>query len=177
MKVIETKYKGYRFRSRTEARWAVFFQTAGVPWKYEPEGFEDGTTRYLPDFKLTSTPNYEEAVKANVPDFGLSSWDFSPPPLFVEVKGTRNLSVGEKQKIKMFVEAGNILLIVFGDPSFDKDTNSDWVLLVPEKQRDVSGSCLQVDLFNRGIFIGAKTMEKAILAARSARFEHGECPA
>lgn len=25
--VIETEYKGYRFRSRLEARWAVFFDT------------------------------------------------------------------------------------------------------------------------------------------------------
>jgi len=25
--VIETEYKWYRFRSRTEARWAVFFDT------------------------------------------------------------------------------------------------------------------------------------------------------
>src|SRR5262245_3495425 len=33
---IETIYRGYRFRSRLEARWAVFFQTLGVPWEYEP---------------------------------------------------------------------------------------------------------------------------------------------
>jgi hypothetical protein len=26
-KAIETHYKGYRFRSRLEARWAVFFDT------------------------------------------------------------------------------------------------------------------------------------------------------
>lgn len=25
IKAIETEYKGYRFRSRLEARWAVFF--------------------------------------------------------------------------------------------------------------------------------------------------------
>ena len=27
---IETKYKGYRFRSRLEARWAVFFDALGI---------------------------------------------------------------------------------------------------------------------------------------------------
>jgi hypothetical protein len=49
---IETVYKGYRFRSRLEARWAVFFDTLGLPWEYEPEGFELPAGRYLPDFKV-----------------------------------------------------------------------------------------------------------------------------
>ena len=30
LKVKETKYKGYRFRSRLEAKWAVFFDAAGL---------------------------------------------------------------------------------------------------------------------------------------------------
>jgi hypothetical protein len=53
IKAIETVYKGYRFRSRLEARWAVFFDTLGIEWVYEPEGFEttDGY-RYLPDFRI-----------------------------------------------------------------------------------------------------------------------------
>lgn len=52
-KPIETRYKGYRMRSRLEARWAVFFDSLGVEWQYETEGFTlpDGT-RYLPDFWL-----------------------------------------------------------------------------------------------------------------------------
>lgn len=37
---IETRYAGCRFRSRLEARWAVFFDTVGIPWQYEPQGFE-----------------------------------------------------------------------------------------------------------------------------------------
>ena len=53
IKAIETEYNGYRFRSRLEARWAVFFDAAGIEYQYEPEGFElrDGT-KYLPDFYL-----------------------------------------------------------------------------------------------------------------------------
>lgn len=53
IKAIETVYKGYRFRSRLEARWAVYFDALGVAWEYEKEGFdlgEDGW--YLPDFWL-----------------------------------------------------------------------------------------------------------------------------
>lgn len=53
IKPIPTRYKGYHFRSRLEARWAVFFDALGVEWQYEAEGFAlpDGT-KYLPDFWL-----------------------------------------------------------------------------------------------------------------------------
>ena len=37
VKPIETVYKGYRFRSRLEARWAVFFDALDIEWYYEPE--------------------------------------------------------------------------------------------------------------------------------------------
>ena len=40
IKPIETVYNGYRFRSRLEARWAVFFDEAEIPYEYEPEGFD-----------------------------------------------------------------------------------------------------------------------------------------
>lgn len=53
-KAIQTVYNGYRFRSRLEARWAVFFDALGIRYEYEPEGFELGDgTRYLPDFYLS----------------------------------------------------------------------------------------------------------------------------
>lgn len=53
IQAIETVYKGYRFRSRLEARWAVFFDALKLEWEYEPEGFELGKgIRYLPDFKV-----------------------------------------------------------------------------------------------------------------------------
>lgn len=52
VRAIETRYAGVRFRSRLEARWAVFFDTAGVRWHYEAEGFELDGLRYLPDFWL-----------------------------------------------------------------------------------------------------------------------------
>lgn len=50
---IETRYRSYRFRSRLEARWAVAFDSMGVTWSYEPEGFVLPSGRpYLPDFRL-----------------------------------------------------------------------------------------------------------------------------
>lgn len=55
MKAIDTIYNNYRFRSRLEARWAVFFDTLGIKYEYEEEGYESIKTgvRYLPDFRLT----------------------------------------------------------------------------------------------------------------------------
>ena len=80
MKAIETIYKGYRFRSRLEARWAVFFDKMGIKFEYEKEGYEKGDYRYLPDFYL---PQYGMHVEvkgvmdersavtlANMIDFG-----------------------------------------------------------------------------------------------------------
>jgi hypothetical protein len=50
---IETVFDGYRFRSRLEARWAVFFKTAGIRYIYEPECFRLPSGKlYLPDFYL-----------------------------------------------------------------------------------------------------------------------------
>jgi len=53
VKAIETRYNGHRFRSRTEARWAVLLNHLGVKYEYEPEGYDLGNgVRYLPDFYL-----------------------------------------------------------------------------------------------------------------------------
>lgn len=58
---IKTRYKGYSFRSRTEARYAVAFDSIGVPWEYEVQGFDLGDgVRYLPDFWMPSLDLYIE---------------------------------------------------------------------------------------------------------------------
>jgi hypothetical protein len=60
-RAIETRYKGYRFRSRLEAKWAVYFDALGIEWEYEVEGFELGKLgRYLPDFWLPEFGVYAE---------------------------------------------------------------------------------------------------------------------
>lgn len=67
MKPIETKAYGCRFRSRLEARWAVFFQTLGLQWEYEPEGFDlSPFGRYLPDFLVRGFPGYPEIMWVEV---------------------------------------------------------------------------------------------------------------
>ena len=87
IKAIQTEYKGYLFRSRLEARWAVFFDACGVQWEYEPEGYDLGNgILYLPDFLLHNVA-------------GRAYGD-----LFVEVKG--NMTHNDSKKIKRFIEIG-----------------------------------------------------------------------
>lgn len=117
MKAIETKYKGYRFRSRLEARWAVFFDALGIVWEYEPQGYElsDGT-RYLPDFRIPTV------------NVGF--------PWFVEVKGQAPTS-DELRKCALVVAQnprGDGVWLVQGDPmehrlfyrTFDSPENWAW---------------------------------------------------
>jgi hypothetical protein len=66
MKAIETHYRGYRFRSRLESRWAVFFDSLGIRWEYEIEGFDLDGTRYLPDFWLPEQKYWIE-IKGHEP--------------------------------------------------------------------------------------------------------------
>lgn len=82
---IETRYAGCRFRSRLEARWAVFLDTLGIAWEYEPQGYLVGPKRrpYLPDFWLPGERLWVEVkgsdaqldiellVDAAFPDLGL----------------------------------------------------------------------------------------------------------
>nr|DAT64577.1 MAG TPA: Protein of unknown function (DUF1064) [Caudoviricetes sp.] len=67
VKPIETQYHGYRFRSRLEARWAVFFDVMGIKYEYEKEGFELSSGRYLPDFWLPEWEVWFE-VKPSFPE-------------------------------------------------------------------------------------------------------------
>jgi len=92
MKAIETVYNGYRFRSRLEARWAVFFDAVKLPYSYETEGYELEGYRYLPDFFI--------------PD-----WD-----AFVEIKGKKP-TIDERRKCEALAEASHKpVLLVYGEP-------------------------------------------------------------
>lgn len=63
IKAIETHYNGCRFRSRLEARYAVFFDKLGLRWEYEQEGYEFEGTRYLPDFAIYFFGKYKKFVE------------------------------------------------------------------------------------------------------------------
>lgn len=91
LRAIETPYRGYRFRSRSEARFAVFLDALGIRWDYEIEGYELGSAgRYLPDFWL--------------PDLGI----------WIEIKGT-DPTVEEQQKARaLAMQSENPVYIFYG---------------------------------------------------------------
>lgn len=66
IKAIETRYKDHRFRSRLEARWAVFFDSLDLKYEYEKEGFHTPSGLYLPDFWLPRLKTWVE-IKGRAP--------------------------------------------------------------------------------------------------------------
>lgn len=97
---IQTRYGGCRFRSRLEARWAVFFDSCGVKWEYEKEGYNlsdyseeiGGYTLggYLPDFWLPEFQAWVE-IKGGLPE---EHWKLTLPEVqiwnLVAITGARS---------------------------------------------------------------------------------------
>lgn len=69
LKAIETYWRGNRYRSRLEARWAVFMDAMDIEYRYEPEGFDLDGLWYLPDFWLPKQAIWLE-IKPVEPDDG-----------------------------------------------------------------------------------------------------------
>ena len=110
IKPIETVYNGYRFRSRLEARWAVFFDVLGIEYEYEPEGykFSDGQC-YLPDFYLSNLNTFVEIKRLH--DFEIT-YDHENNIVICD-SGKRKYLEFASQCTK----SGRAFLIAFGDPA------------------------------------------------------------
>jgi hypothetical protein len=63
---IQTFFDGYRFRSRTEARFAVMWRALGWPYQFEMQGFALEQGAFLPDFYLNDCAVFFE-VKGTMP--------------------------------------------------------------------------------------------------------------
>lgn len=75
IKAIETVYpwpNGPRYRSRLEARYAVFFDTLGIKYEYEKEGYQFRSGWYLPDFWLPDLRSWIEIKGKDPSDSELS---------------------------------------------------------------------------------------------------------
>ena len=189
---IQTFYDGRFFRSRLEARWAVVFKTLGVPYEYEPEGFDLGGINYLPDFRVKCYGKRGD-------------YESEPFDLYIEVKGQMTAEDAEKiRRFCAFREQGeglieipdNPLLIVHTIPNdgcatdyamseynmgfdiypFNYETiDGDWFPAYPAATDDGRFYLFGGD----SSYINEKDelrMEYAYMAARCARFEHGETP-
>ena len=178
MQAIDTFYKSYRFRSRLEARWAVYFDQVGVEWEYEPAGFNLGERCYLPDFYLPEFDTYIE-VKPTTKD---KQQVFSDMVAMIESGASAN----------------GKCLAVFGDPLNHKlmavgriDEGQPWQDDFCDQTAisfDLSGEeKLICPTFNLSaaekVSVKLKKTVKSLidnykekLYARCVRFEHGERP-
>ncbi len=195
---IPTEYKGYKFRSRLEARWAVFLDALGVKWEYESEGYYLGDgIYYLPDFRLHNVSINHGHRSRNC-------------TIYLEVKGQMNDE--DAVKIKRFYEIGrdpenhykeseSAIIVVNNIPdgedmneiirSILKEANNhqnDWPTFFNFETIDgdtypaIPGIDLQgtFTLFGYGDnytwCMDKQATERAYRLARQSRFEHGETP-
>jgi hypothetical protein len=226
---IETCYAGHRFRSRLEARWAVFFDHLGIKWRYETEGYNlpDGS-RYLPDFLIHPNtprefwfevkgthPTADELEKAQglatgtkslvfvyfgeieQPGLGLSSWngrdfldycehDVAVKWLWDNETGWYTYPSGPHSwEIGVTPTAYRVDPATERFPAREPKSNHIWwtdcsrcgeVIL---KLQGQEGPCPFADWPEGDLYPSFRhetaRLAAAYKAARSARFEHGEC--
>ena len=175
---IETHWRGYRFRSRLEARWAVFFDTCGYKWEYEPEGYRVGDDAYLPDFLLPTQgilieikPSRFDSLPDDSPEkirveILLSVWNAettNPPPLCLVV-GPPRLA-----EYRLVVCSEH-----FGDCVFARCRRCDGLCYLGDNGW---GGFSGHTCGDHGKWPVADSLQFAYDAASGARFEHGEKPA
>lgn len=192
LKPIETKYNGYRFRSRLEARWAVFFDTLDVPYRYEPEGFDLDGTWYLPDFWLPTwecwveikphSPCYDEmnrccalAGKSGFPCIVLYGdvWPKQHGFMCFRREGPRLVTL-ENWEESYFASCAHCEGVYYLAPG-EWDGDDGEYAIGPHTCGVESGIWLSNGIRPRTITDGDDPcVERAYEVARSARFEHGE---
>jgi hypothetical protein len=200
IKAIETKYKGYRFRSRLEARWAVFFDALKLAWDYEPEGYELPTKKWMTDDP--KDPGIE-VVHRYLPDFYIRDCE-----MFVEIKGSTPTPDEFGKCSELAQQSGKAVLVCWGLPyenpnylycwdttdssggSFDTWGSFLWPVSsatglvvhaerLREDRRIYLGGNFTNEVYNLSCAPfdpNAGHFDWAVNAARAARFEHGEKP-
>lgn len=172
IKAIETVYDGYKFRSRTEARWAVFFNAIGLEYQYESEGFDMDGLRYLPDFYIPSLNRWFE-VKGKP----MTELDMKKCEEFCRRTDNANIKfsvlIGAPDPVRVGDFFG-IMEYVWEWPS--KTYPDNYRLLAPEELCEKE----YYSRFVRGLWVVPDVTEEELGAAgaiaRQARFEHGEKP-
>lgn len=72
------EYHGWHFRSKLERRYAMYLDSVGEKWAYEPLIYGPRGRRYLPDFQILSAtrPTFIE-VKPRLREVGRAQWKMS----------------------------------------------------------------------------------------------------
>lgn len=171
---IETRYKGCRFRSRLEARWAVFFDAAGIAWSYEPQGYVIDGQAYLPDFFLPAFDSFFE-VK------GRHDYDEALLQRFSTGTGMRViLAIGDIPDSANWVEDWSGFITFFPSDEAQQEDGTAWgyedVFLRCDGCEQIKYMNNSYSLMKDGCCDKSRLMPltSELEAARSARFEHGE---
>lgn len=174
---IETQYGGARFRSRLEARWAVFFDEMLIDWEYEPEGYETPDGRYLPDFRIYLRPPKPTALFEVKPQYAVANQEGCDCTFPLDARW----------KHAAAQDAATDLLVARGIPAGDRV--QEWIDATGGLHRIKAGenshyfpymfsTCECCDGARIGPaterFVTAPLIRDALNVARSARFEFGE---
>ncbi|SRR6266404_122877 len=180
MKAIETKYKGHRFRSRLEARWAVFFDAMDFKMEYEPEGYTQDSITYLPDF-LMSLPNGKQFYSDVKPE----EYHFSDDP---KLEFYRELVNALQKPFVMLTGQPQFMVYDQIAPNLPENSFQAVFFLDYEPYLQIADSYwftqLALNEHNGHMYFRhderaaensfGKKFIAAVYAARSARFEFGE---
>lgn len=178
IKPIETYYNGYRFRSRLEARWAVFFRAVDLEYQYEPEGFEMDGIRYLPDFYIPSIDRW----------FEIKGKALSVP----EIKKCEEFCLRKDNygiKFSIVIGPPQPFQLNFEEPGYEPAFGIEEYVWqwpserFPENYRISCGKLVDEEYYSRfglGIWVVPDADPSQVLEAckraREARFEFGEMP-
>lgn len=201
LKPIETIYNGYRFRSRLEARWAVFFDALELDYQYEPEGYDLGENLYyLPDFLIRAfLPHIAEygawfevkpdlptnnekrkakllALQSNSPVLIATGTFDEIPPFILSIFPIRNRETREILSafaVCIHCQALTVSGIWTGELDLDDLQSDDWRLFTP------CGHCGALDWAEHNGYelkrrLLHRDLSEAYITARQARFEYGE---
>lgn len=184
LKAIDTRYNGRLYRSRLEARWAVFMDALGVRFEYEPEGYEmtmdDGSIRYLPDFWLPDLECFveikrepsgaEDDFSASFPCAALAELSGHPVFLF---QGDINFVPGDSSAADRTPEAQGFMPDGWDEPYHWCECRSCGQVGIQFNGFAGRIPCRCHKYTDRDCNDGSIRLEDAFAKAMSARFEHG----
>lgn len=195
IKAIETRYAGCRFRSRIEARWAVFFTNLRLRWEYEKQGYLVGRDQrpYLPDFYLPDLGLWVEVKPTqsvyqpladtpldirNWEDFAgmvATEWDHDKSAMFIgPIPDPTTVDEAGPPRAKQWYDPG---IVIIGDWHYAWcacPTNQHFDIQIEARGNRIECGCPRV-LDGRRQSGNHPAILNAYATARSARFEHGEC--
>lgn len=168
LKAIQTEYDGFLFRSRLEARWAVLLNTLGIEYEYEKEGYQLDSGWYLPDFWLPGEQVWLEIKGGN--------------PTVLELKKLEELSISSGNKAFLCYGSKFVMdnsVICYGVDWAREGQRIFWDMFYTEISYEsiLIDGLTPLEKWNKALGYcdkGIELIDKAVLAAKQARFEHGQ---